>query len=632
MPRKGEYRRDPRPARRDAPPPRIGLRRLEGTEPNGHRGTTTINPDEFVCSALASQLADEWVELAATDDLGIATMRCYRRAVRSFCRFVDTHLSAAADASLAHAVPDLLPVILDWTRQLPARWPAGSTEPAHQAGRLRRLVKRRAAHPDREVAAHLNGWLTGSAGLRRGATREVDEFSRADKKALVQAAWADIRQLEQRLQRGRDLLEIGVDPEAGGWLQPANLLWAIERGMPTRDLLGRLPSPVDWPTELTDLLPSGVALNYRGRALLRALTGMLYPRNRDLHGFRILLMAATGHTSEEVTGLAEDQVEFTPDGVLLTFTKNRARSVRRRFYTTSAVDGDAVTVTHLATGRLDAADILRRLLAATAKLRARSGRSPAPLFLRSAIWVYDLTIDRFNGDMNGQDLNDWLERMGLRLTGPTDIRRLRKSGKVEKALAYRGRVSDIADDHTAEVFHGHYTHGTTLKVIAGHVITSAQRRWLDEALDGPTVLTADAEQALDGAAAAAAGLTQQQVAQLRDGALDMGVSACRDPFDSPFGKAGDLCPVAPLRCLECRHALVLPSNLPQLLLLADHLDRLRARLTPQHFHALWGQSHTNLTAVLADRTPAEIELARKQIAAGEADLHLPLSAHVEFDR
>ncbi|MFI7681007.1 hypothetical protein [Actinophytocola sp. NPDC049390] len=600
---------------------------------------------------LATELADEWVELAATDDLGVATMRCYRRAVRSFCQFVDTHLPAAAEASLAHAVPDLLPVILDWTRQLPTRWPAGSTEPAHQAGRLRKLVTRRAAHPDREVVAHLNGWLTGSSGLRRGATREVDEFSRADKKALVQAARADIKRLEQRLRRGRELLERGVDPETGGWLEPANLLWAIEHGVPTRELLGRLPSPADWPAALIDLLPPEVALRYRGRALLRALTGMLYPHNRDLHGFRILLMAATGHTSEEITGLAEDQVEFTPDGVLLSFTKNRARSVRRRFYTSNTVDsavegtdvGDAVTVTHLVTGRLDAADILRRLLAATARLRARSGLSPAPLFLRSAIWVYDLSISRFNGDWNGSDLNDWLDRMGLRLSGPADIRRLRKSGKVEKALAYRGRVSDVADDHSVEVFHGHYAHGTTLKVIAGHVITSAQQRWFDEALAGalagPTVLTPDAEQALNtttattaASAAKAVGLTRRQVAQLRDGALDMGVSACRDPFDSPFGKAGDLCPVAPLRCLECRHALVLPSNLPQLLLLADHLDRLRTRLTPQHFHALWGQSHANLTAVLADRTPVEIELARKQIAAGDADLHLPLSAHVEFDR
>jgi hypothetical protein len=317
------------------------------------------------------------------------------------------------------------------------------------------------------------------------------------------------------LQCGRELLERGVDPETGGWLEPANLFWAIEHGMPTRELLGRLPSPLDWPETLTDLLPSGEALNRRGRALLRALTLMLYPHNRDLHAFRILLMAATGHTSEEVTGLAEDQVKFTPDGVLLTFTKNRARSVRRRFYTSSTVERDAVTVTHLATGRLDAADILRRLLAATARLRARSERSPAPLFLRSAIWVYDLTISRFNGDMNGADLSDWLERTGLRVTGPADIRRLRKSGKVEKALAYRGRVSDVADDHSVEVFHGHYAHGTTLKVIAGHVITSAQQRWFDEALAGPTVLTADAEQALnESAAAKAVGLTGGQVAQI----------------------------------------------------------------------------------------------------------------------
>ncbi len=636
MPRKGEYRSAPRPERRDPAPSRIGRRRIEGTEPNGHVGSTTLDPAEFRCSALAAELADEWVEVGATDDLGVATMRCYRRAIRSFCHFVDAHLSAAADASLAHTVPDLLPVILDWTRQLPAHWPPGSTEPAHQAGRLRKLVRRRGAHPDRDVTAHLGGWLTGSTGLRRGATREVDEFSRADKKALVRAAWADIGALERRLQRGRDLLEHAVDPELGGWLEPANLLWAIDHGMPTRDLLTHLPSPADWPAELTELLPPGTALNYRGRTLLRILTGMLYPRNRDLHGFRILLIAATGHTSEEVTGLAEDQVEFTPQGVLLTFTKNRARSIRRRFYTSSSAadtEDGTVTVTHLATGRLDAADILRRLLAATAKLRARSGLTSAPLFLRSAIWVYDLTISRFNGDMNGADLNIWLEQMKLRVSGPADIRRLRKSGKVEKALAYRGRVSDIADDHSVEVFHGNYAHGTTVKVIAGHVITGAQQRWLDEALTGPTVLTADAEQALeDSAGAAAAGLTPRQVAQLRDGAMDMGVSACRDPFDSPFGKAGDLCPVAPLRCLECRHALVLPSNLPQLLLLADHLDRLRNRLTPQHFHALWGQSHANLAAVLADRAPAEIELARKQIATGQADLHLPLSAHVEFDR
>lgn len=633
MPRKGEYRHGKRPGSRETPVPKIGIRRVEGIESSGNPGTTCIDPSEFTCARLAAELSDEWVELAATGEFGVGTMRCYGRAVRNFCRYVDAHLPGAAEASFSHAVPDLLPVILDWVRQRPAQSAAGSTAPALDAGRLRKLVKRRSEHPGRTVSAQLNGWLAGSIGLRKGRTREVDEFSRSDKKALVRAAWTDVRAVEERLQQGRELLKWGVDPGIGGWLEPANLLWAIDNGMDTRELMAHLPHPDQWPAELTDLLPPGTVPSYRGRGLLRVLTQMLYPHNRDLHGFRILLMAATGHTSEEVTGLTEDQVEFTPEGVQFTFTKNRARLVRRRFYTTVPADDGTAVVTHLTADRLDAAEITRRLMEATARLRARSGLRPAPLFLRSAVWVYDLTISHFNGDTNGADLHWWTEHMGLSLTGPLDIRRLRKSGKVEKALAYRGRVSDIADDHSAEVFHGHYAHGTTLQVIAGHVITSAQQRWFDEAVEGPTVLTPDAERALDDPGApGATGLAPQQIEELRAGAMDMGVSACRDPFDSPFGRTGDLCAVAPLRCLECRHALILPSNLPQLLLLSDHLDRLRTRLTPRHFHTLWGQSHANLTAVLGDRTPSEIELAREQIASGHASLHLPLASHVEFDQ
>jgi hypothetical protein len=362
--------------------------------------------------------------------------------------------------------------------------------------------------------------------------------------------------------------------------------------------------------------------------LLRVLVHMLHPHNLDLHPFRVLLMAATGHTSEEITGLAEDDVEFTPDGVLLSFTKNRAHAVRRRTFTGSA---EPAALPHPSRPRLDAPAILRRLMAVTSGLRAASGLSPAPLFLRAGVHIHDMAIRPFVGGMHGAGFRDWLDHAGLALDGPADIRRLRKSGKVEKALAYRGRVSDIADDHSVEVFRGHYAHGTTLHVIAGQVITTAQQRWFTEAVTGPTVVSAEAS-LVSPAAPEALGLSPQQLDQLRSGALDMGVSGCRDPFDSPFGRSGDLCPVAPLRCLECRHAIVLPSNLPQLLLLAEHLEQLRRRLTPQHFHALWGQSHANLSAVLADRTDNEIDLARKQIAAGEADLHLPLSAHVEFDR
>ncbi len=148
-------------------------------------------------------------------------------------------------------------------------------------------------------------------------------------------------------------------------------------------------------------------------------------------------------------------------------------------------------------------------------------------------------------------------------------------------------------------------------------------------MTGPTVLTTVG--ALSTAEhAARLGLTAEQADDIRQGALDMGLAQCSDAHNSPYGRPGQLCPVAPLRCLECRNAWVLPSNLPQLLLFAGHLDRLRLRLSPQHFAQLWGQTHTNLHAILAEHTDEEKAPASMCLRASEADLHLPLSANVEF--
>ena len=115
--------------------------------------------------------------------------------------------------------------------------------------RLRILIARRAEHPDRLVSPQLDGWLTGAIGLRKGASQEVDEFSRADKRALIRAAWADVRALEPRLQHGSELLATGRDPRVGGWLVPANLLWAIENHAPRNNwrrtlVNGQLELPV----------------------------------------------------------------------------------------------------------------------------------------------------------------------------------------------------------------------------------------------------------------------------------------------------------------------------------------------------------------------------------------------------
>ncbi|MBO4204774.1 MULTISPECIES: hypothetical protein [Micromonospora] len=587
----------------------------------------SFEPGAFRCGRLAAEFADEWVELVAAARLREGAARSYLTAVKVLLAHVDATMPDAAAASLARGEPDLQRVVADWVRVLPSQRRPGSRTPGWHAGRVRALIARRMEHPGRSVAAGWQGWVDGAVGVRRGSSSELDEFSRADKKKLIRAALVARRATTARIRRGRALAAGGTDPERGGWLAVENLLWALwsDSGA-CEQIPDRLPPAAQFPAALHKLAPGGVW--HSKRHLVQFLLAELFVTALDLHAYRILLMAATGRAPEEITGLTEDDLEFGPHGVTITFTKGRAQVRRRQTFT---AESDEAGTLHPAGSRLDAAEIVAELLELNRPLARLAGISPVPLFLRvsrpgAALVARLLTRSR------GYAFTDWLRLHGVTVSGPADIRRLRKSTKVEKAIAFRGRISDIADDHSEKTFRGHYAHGTTLRVIAGEVITAAQHRWLDTALAGPTVLDENAAQSLaDPQTATVLGLDPAEVEALRSGQLNMGVTDCTDPFASPFGRPGQLCPVAPLRCLECRNAFVLPSNLPQLLLFAEHLQKLALRLTPTHFHTLWGQSRTNLDEVLSSRTAAELAEARRQIAEDGIVLVLPAATRVEFD-
>ncbi len=629
MPRRGHYTRDfPATVPRLAAPARVGVREVSTVDGQGRPRTVTFDPARFTCAKLAGELADEWVELVEDARYGPTSATHYRQTIEAFCTHVDATVPRPHLASLAGTDPDLHHAVTEWVRLLPSRHRPGSRSPAWHAGRLRTLIGRRSLHAERVVAGHLHGWLEGALGLRRGETTELDEFSRADRKKIVQAAWAARLDVERRLARGWDLVARGRDPREDGWTEEANLLWAIARNaLNCTDISKALPSWRDMPVSLRQLAPAGTSPVAVKAAVVRGLVRQLFLHNSDLQAYRILLMAATGRAPEEVAALTEHDIEFGSSNVTIDFSKGRARARMRQAFSTPEAESPALL--HPARPRLDAGEICRRLLELNRPLAERFGISPVPLFLRAAMFWPQVTPARLD---RTSTFAGWLRERGLSVDGRPDIRRLRKSSKVEKAITFKGRVSDIADDHSVQTFHRHYAHGTTLKVIAGSVITAAQTRWLDRAVAGPVVLGEEAEQSLgQPGSAAALGLSEEEVEQLRTGQLDMGVSSCRDPFASPYGRAGQLCPVAPTRCLECRNAFVLPSNLPQLLLFSDHLERLRLRLSPQLFHTLWGQSRVNATEAIKARTDAEIAQARRQIAEGTAALPLPLSAHVEFD-
>ncbi|MFJ2769559.1 hypothetical protein [Streptomyces sp. NPDC087300] len=598
-----------------------------------------VDPSDFRCSMLAMQLADEWVEyVAATAIKGSAGV--YRTAINRLCAYVDKVLGPTAEeASLSD--PGLFDTLVDWELSLPEDYAPGSTYPGVFASALRVLIVRRDDHVDRLVAPELARLAGGPALLGSGEKRERDEFERQEKRALVRAAWQSVHATRQRLDKGWAWAERGSHPGRGSWTSIADLLWGLAHEEVTPDdIRQQLPHAREWPPELQEFAsgPGGVLVSkVARRQLCCKLIATLYPTTLDLHAFRVLLMDATGYTSEEVTGFGEKEIEFLPKGVRLTLLKNRAGLLRHRAFRDRAARGD-LTPEGDTEGRLtvnwprrEASEVVRQLLDLTARTRAKAPHVTDTLFVRATVrGDFTVLFDRWIPEVKGASFGSWLDMMGVEIKGDRHIGRMRKSVKVEKAIVTEGRISAAADDHTEETFAGHYAQGTTLRILSGRTIATAQQHWFDKALDridGPTVVSKEADHGL----LTDAGLSPEEAEDIMTGQLDMGVSHCKNPYQSPFSRPGELCAVAPLRCLECRNAWILPSNLPQLLLFQDHLERLRVRLNPMVFTRLWGQSWVNLRAVLDDRTDEELARAHKHIEAGQAVLDLPLAANTEFD-
>ncbi|MBU5943276.1 hypothetical protein [Streptomyces sp. PAM3C] len=623
----------------DAPtgPSGLGLR-VVSTTSRGREVLQYVDPAAYRCSRLAAQLADEWVEYVASTSLTAGPSDSYRRSIEKLCERAD----AETDAELMTLEsPELKSVLSKWERNLPADFTTGSQWPAMLASAMHVLIVRRDDHRHRSVDEGLARLVRGPILIGWGESNERDEFKLAEKQAMVRAAWASANALQKRLKEGWALAGQGQHPDQGSWFNIADLLWILSQNtVHPKEITRALPPASQWPEDLRALItrPDGHVYSCMAKIMLvRRLLGCLYPTTLDLHAFRVLLMDATGHASEEVTDFGPGDVEFLPKGVRLTLIKERASRLRHRAFRDAAQPqpkpGERGEHESHDKPRREASAIVRRLLEVTEKVRERTPHITDTLFVRAVLHAnLEIEFCRWDPEVPSMAFGKWLDSVGVTIEGDRHIGRLRKSTKVEKAIVSGGRISEAADDHLEETFAGHYAQGTTLRVISGEVITTAQDHWFSKATGGPTVITPDAAGAAeDSEALQALGLQPEEADGIVQGQLDMGISHCKNPYDGPYSPPGELCAVAPLRCLECRNAWVMPSQLPQLLHFELHLERVKQRLTPQAFTKQWGQSYMNLKAVLADRSDEEIALARKHIEAGEATLDLPLSARVEFD-
>lgn len=648
MPRRGERRQVPgqrvEPLAVVAEPARVGVREVERAS-RRDGAVCRVDPGRFACRALAAELADEWVLYCRARALRGPDRAA--RAVRSFAEFADAWLAERGVepqlVRLAGGPADLTEIIYEWEHDLRRVHPYPSKRGYELASNLLALIEQRSVRegdlPPKLAARAQAAPLFG----KPAEGPPLEEFSLAERVALRDAARHDIRAVERRLAAGRDLLERGCDPRCGGWENVANLVWAVHQGLlDTTVLRAHLPtSPGHWPTEIRQIAGDAGA-TWAPQALLAGLAAMVFPRELDLQPFRVLLLLAMDEcTPEELLDLAVDDVEFTDGGVRLAQTKRRAGRIRRRLHSGNAAADDGDGSTFAGEGRWDVPGLLRRLFAVTGSVRHAypdvanwlwvavepSGAGRARVRGRRAEFV-----------LSGRRLTDWITRQRrtdgrpLEVTAPHDARRLRKTAKIGRVVALGGAIADLAgDDHHVEVFRRHYAHGTTAHVLAGRAVTTAQQK-VFASLTRPVFTDEEAVADLtEPEVSAALGLDEDTAKAMRGGQLDMGLVNCRDPYASPHTPAGSVCHVAPAMCMLCRNAVVFPSHLPRLVLLAEHIELMRNRLTPPQWQALWGRQAAAL-AQLFDECAASMPDARRAAQQGRARLDLPLGMRTEYDR
>ncbi|MFF6829858.1 hypothetical protein [Streptomyces longwoodensis] len=652
MPRRGERKQRVRSSAPEPLPTRdldhIGIRTLTWNR-RGAKANHFIDPGKYQCSVLAAQLADEWITY--TRSMALANGGAdIANAVRAFTRFVDKYLPTLgvdpAEARMDGYAVDLVEVIHAWEEDLREHHGLRSNSPYAKTNSLLTLIEQRALKDtSMPEALRVRAQAPPAYPPQRG--EPLDEFSNAERIALRDSARDAVRALEARLARGRDLLERGIDPREGGWHEPANLLWAAAHPslLTVKVLKPQFRQNVlSWPEPVKALLPTapdGTLLKRGFRYLVAELGRLLFPTEMDLQAFRVLLLLGMSDTSpEELHYLQLPDIEFTDGGVRLVQRKMRAHRVRADLHPDPEPEEEVPEFA--GDGAWDVPGLLRRVLAATELSRK--------VFPDAAPWLLLAVERRRRGVLDAElaDFTDRERRFGgwiaeqrdtagkpLKISKPHEIRRLRKTAKVVRAVALGGTVSDLAgDDHHVEVYRLHYAHGTTAHILAGRSINRAQKWVFDRMIQParPVLVTEDAEQHLeDPEIAEDLGLDTEQAKALRMGELDMGVVDCRNPYASPHRNDAKVCHVAPAMCMLCRNAVVFTSQIPRLLLLSDHIEHMRARLTPRHWQALWGRQAAALAEVFAECADL-IPAARREIAELGLSLDLPLGMRTEFDR
>jgi hypothetical protein len=605
----------------------IGIRQVIHVV-RGMQYRSQINPSNYASSTLAGQLADEWQwkhERLRPSEHG---PKSDGFAIRDFCRFVDKHAEHPGRISLVTSGPELVALCHEWEQSLVQRHRSSSEMPRRTPAKVLGQIRQRAERGLPVHALILTRAKAGSAFGFRGSGSPLQEYSKLEMKVFIEAARRDIRKCEKRTSKYNLIADSGRDPEIHGW-SLANVLWAIRNRKLVASVMSRAHGgdPTRLAVEIQDALRDCAADDFGSSTrawvnIANGLTTALYAVEDDLQAFRILLLAASGMSTDEMASINVADIEASEEAVFVTVHKPRANRSRRLRFKANNSSGSG----------WDFVSVLARLRVATSLTRAEA--SPE---LGQRLWIahYVSNGKRYVGPAGFRKhrFSAWVQDRGLDVTVPLDTRRFRKSHKVARALKTGTIYGATGGEHTTRVFVNHYLPTVSLQVRAGQAITQAQDLAFTRAVEGPSVVPESAAEVLSSRGAfdvqATEAAEEFSLATPVDAGLTIG--SCRSMTNPPERISTGFCSEQVRRCLECPNAVIFKDHLPQLLIFGEWLRERQKTTDPWQFHEHYGVIVANLNHAIALFTPGDITTAQALVDSGQVQLHIPLSMKADLE-
>lgn len=436
-----------------------------------------------------------------------------------------------------------------------------------------------------------------------------------------------IREILDRLEKGKALLTIGSDPrgcpnkrdpvtgrimrvlpENRPWIQLENILWYIVNVLDGKHLNRK--QLLSGHSSLNNVFMGTWPSPYRKAVVY----SHLYPLTMDLIPFIILLAKKTGRNESSILRLKRDCLQEIDGRYVLWYVKERGGARRYK----KIIDNE---------GPFSPVALIKTLIQVTEPLvRYASPSDQEYLFLGMAINGHGSepvkSLDpsyikyQINRDGGWCDEHKLFNEQGKPLR--VSLRRWRVFYLTNR-YKNAGQLSKISRDagHTLGTTTVDYLSNDATKHIHEQAVRNAQQE--ARSLARPSVVFTDAPQN----AAAILGVDTTTAEGMLRGDQDVLFASCKDIYNRPGGQPNTLCDL-PWGCFICSNAVITRHVLPRVVALRDFIQKERGELSNEDWHAKFGDVWVVLTNYVLPQFSFKV-IAEAERLAQEQVLYIPLA-------